>query len=345
MPAPDKQFHQVQHVVVAAEQSGQRIDNFLLGLLKTAPRGLVYRLLRTGQVRVNKGRIKPAYKLSVGDDVRIPPVTLTTGSAVHVPAAVIQQVEASVIAESDHWIVLNKPAGLAVHGGTGVKFGVVDAIQKAFDDTAISLVHRLDRETSGVLILAKNRPAAVHFQSVLRDGSVDKRYSALLNGKFENQITVDAPLLKGEPETGDRMVTVDMVHGKSALTIFKPVEIGAACSLVDVKIESGRTHQIRVHAVHSGHPVLGDPRYGDRVANRCAAGLSDRTLTKQQRGRMFLHAREIAFPDLADRPVQKSPESNHKTKLDCVGATLIFAAPVESSWQSVREMLNTGAAA
>ncbi|OED38411.1 hypothetical protein AB833_19725 [Chromatiales bacterium (ex Bugula neritina AB1)] len=347
MPAPDQQFHQVQHVTVLPEHSGQRIDNFLMSLFKTVPRGLVYRLLRTGQVRVNKGRIKPAYKLSVGDDIRIPPVTVTTEVGVHVPAAVIKQVEASVIAENSHWIVLNKPAGLAVHGGTGVRFGVIDAIHKAFDNTSISLVHRLDRETSGVLVLAKNRPSAVHFQDSLRAGKVGKQYSALLTGEFENTVAVDAPLLKGQPETGDRMVTVDHLAGKPARSLITSIEAGPVCSLVDVQIDTGRTHQIRVHAAHTGHPVLGDPRYGDRTVNRLVNNLSDRSLSKIERRRMFLHAREIVFPGMPDQPDpsvapddQSVSADDHKKKLDCSAKTLIFAAPTDPSWQRVRHELN-----
>lgn len=288
MLPPDEQFQQVQHIVVPANNAGQRIDNFLMGLLKTVPRSLVYRLLRTGQVRVNKGRIKPGFKLSAGDDVRIPPVTVSTETQLHLPADLLKTIEATVIFEDDQWIVINKPQGLAVHGGTGVKFGVIDLIQRVYDDTSISLVHRLDRETSGCLVLAKSRPASIHFQQALRAGQVEKRYRAWLKGCFENSVVVDAPLLKNQPEAGERMVVVDRSHGKDALSRFTPVQAGRRCSLVDVSIETGRTHQIRVHSAHIGHPVVGDPRYGDRALNR--------EVQKVVAGRMYLHAAEIAFP-------------------------------------------------
>ncbi len=291
MLPPDEQFRQVQHVVVPPPNAGQRIDNFLMGLLKTVPRSLVYRLLRTGQVRVNKGRVKPGFKLSAGDDVRIPPVTVSAETTVHLPAGLIKDVEASVISENDHWIVINKPAGLAVHGGTGVKFGVIDLIHRIYDDTSISLVHRLDRETSGCLVLAKNRPTSIHFQDALRARAVDKKYLAVVNGAMREPLIVDVPLLKNQPESGERMVVVDQQQGKTALSRFFPRKAGSNCSLVDIQIETGRTHQIRVHAAHSGHAVLGDTRYGDRAINRAAH--------KVGASRMFLHAAEIAFPAMA----------------------------------------------
>ena len=172
MPDVPERFHKVRYVSVSTDQTGQRIDNFLMGLLKTVPRSLVYRLLRTGQVRVNKGRVKPSRKLNDGDIVRVPPVTLADDKVLHLPASLLEQIEKSVIHQCENWIVVNKPHGLAVHGGSGVKFGVVDLLQKVFDDDRISLVHRLDRETSGCLVLAKNRLAAVHFQQALKELSL-----------------------------------------------------------------------------------------------------------------------------------------------------------------------------
>jgi 23S rRNA pseudouridine955/2504/2580 synthase len=295
MPLPEhrseKQFQQVQHVQVDASAAGQRIDNFLLGLLKTAPRSLVYRLLRTGQVRVNKGRAKPHRKLSAGDVVRIPPVTLDAASTVHLPGDALQAFERSVIREDEHWLFLDKPAGLAVHAGTGVRFGIIDLAQHARDDKKISLVHRLDRETSGCLVLAKGREAAVHFQHCLRHGLVRKRYTALLAGPLSAGFTENAPLHKNQPRDGERMVVVDRKLGKPALSRFSVVSSGALCSLVTVEIETGRTHQIRVHAAHRNHPVIGDSRYGDRQRNRDLANVTGR--------RMCLHAAEISFPGVS----------------------------------------------
>ncbi len=310
MAEPDQQFHQVQHVEISPANEGQRIDNFLMGRLKTAPRSLVYRLLRTGQVRVNKGRIKPGFKLTAGDQVRIPPVTLANANTVHLPASAVQQVESAIVFQDEHWIVINKPDGLAVHAGTGVKFGVIDLVQQLFDDKSISLVHRLDRETSGCLVLAKNRLVAVHFQQALRDGKVSKRYRAILTGEVTDGFTERAPLVKNQPQAGDRMVVVDHKLGKPALSRFEPVQPGKQCSLVNVEIETGRTHQIRVHAAHRQHPVLGDPRYGDKHLNKLLSGSGEK--------RMYLHAAEIAFPVF----------SNNNQESECR-----FEAEMPQSWQ------------
>lgn len=291
MPAVSDRFHKVRYVTVSTDQTGQRIDNFLMGLLKTVPRSLVYRLLRTGQVRVNKGRVKPSRKLNDGDIVRVPPITLADEKVLHLPAALLEQTEKSIIHECEHWVVVNKPHGLAVHGGSGVKFGVIDLLQRVFDDDRISLVHRLDRETSGCLVLAKNRQAAVHFQQALKEGAVQKHYVALLGGFFNQARKAEMPLVKsGEPGSGDRLVQVDYTNGKSALSLFTPRQAGAVCSLVDIEIKTGRTHQIRVHSASLGHSVVGDDRYGDRAVNKwaAAAGLK----------RMCLHASSIAFPEL-----------------------------------------------
>lgn len=317
MQAANQQFHQVQHVEVGSSANGQRIDNFLMGKLKTAPRSLVYRLLRTGQVRVNKGRVKPGHKLVTGDLVRIPPVTLSSANIVHLPKAALTDLEKSVISVDEHWIVINKPCGLAVHAGTGVSFGVVDLAQKIFDDKEISLVHRLDRETSGCLVLAKNRPAAVFFQQSLRDGLVKKHYTALVAGELSQDFVERAPLTKNQPQDGERMVVVDNKQGKSALSRFKPVTAGGSCSRVNVEIETGRTHQIRVHAAHRGHPVLGDARYGNRELNRRAAGLGAK--------RMFLHAALLEFPGFG----KNSADTNR------------FEAVVPDSWEQTMTTLNS----
>ncbi|MEM7259674.1 MAG: RluA family pseudouridine synthase [Pseudomonadota bacterium] len=315
---PEKQFHQVQHVEVDASAAGQRIDNFLMRLLKSAPRSLVYRLLRTGQVRVNKGRAKPSMKLNAGDVVRIPPMTLATANTVHLPAGAISALEQSIVREDDHWIFINKPEGLAVHAGTGVNFGVIDLAQRIFDDKNIALVHRLDRETSGCLVLARNRIAAVHFQQCLRNGTVRKRYTAMVAGKVAGSFREDAPLQKNQPQDGERMVVVDHRIGKSAVSHFSPACTGEASSIVDVEIETGRTHQIRVHAAHRGHPILGDARYGDRNTNKRLVA----TLGK----RMYLHAAQISFP-----------------KLDGSGAEpdIGLACEVKDEWQALHKMINS----
>lgn len=302
---PEKLFHQVQYVEVDSSAAGQRIDNFLIGLLKTAPRSLVYRLLRTGQVRVNKSRARPKLKLSAGDVVRIPPVTLTAASTVHLPSDALQAFEQAVVAEDDHWVFINKPVGLAVHAGTGVRFGIIDLAHRVFNDKQISLVHRLDRDTSGCLVLAKRRESAVHFQRCLKDGLVKKRYTALLAGRVGADFTETAPLKKNQPQDGERMVVVDTASGKPAVSRFMVTSNGDVCSLVDVEIETGRTHQIRVHAAHRGHPIIGDGRYGNRHLNRKLAEFVGR--------RMYLHAAEISFPaiDGKSTPAQMSAEIKH----------------------------------
>ena len=282
----------VRHVEVSLDHAGQRIDNFLISLLKTVPRSLVYRLLRTGQVRVNKGRIKPSFRLSEGDIVRVPPVTVPTQQQVRVPKSVITEVTKSVIADDDNWIAINKPAGIAVHAGTGVSFGIIDAIKEIFDDQSISLVHRLDKSTSGVMVLARNRRASAHFHDCLISGRVSKNYSALLCGVLRKPRTVTAKLRKTHPTPNENQVIIDPQDGKEAVSHFACSASGHRFSLADVEIETGRTHQIRVHAASIGHPILGDERYGDKKLN-------DSLRHKGAKG-MFLHARELKFPDIGE---------------------------------------------
>jgi len=314
MPGAPERFHKVRYVTISTEHNGQRIDNFLLSLLKTVPRSLVYRLLRTGQVRVNKGRVKPARKLCDGDVVRVPPVTLADDKVLHLPTSLLEQTEKSVLHECANWVVVNKPHGLPVHGGPGIKFGLVDLLQKVFDDDRISLVHRLDRETSGCMVLARNRPAAVHFQRALKNSHVRKHYIALLKGMFATACEVDAPLAKsGDPDAGVRMVQVDHNQGKAALSMLAPRQPGQNCSLVDIEIKTGRTHQIRVHSAFLGHPVVGDDRYGNRTVNRWAS--------EQGIKRMCLHARAIEFPDVTATGVDKKLFS--------------FTSTEDSSWLSL----------
>ena len=209
----------VRHVEVSDDQHGQRIDNFLISALKTVPRSLVYRLLRTGQVRVNKGRVKPAHKLATGDMVRIPPVTVPGQKQTRVPREVVKSLQKSIVADDEHWIVLNKPAGIAAHGGTGLAFGVIDGIREIYSDDTIGLVHRLDKSTSGVMILAKNRRASVHFQQALFDGAVKKKYVALLCGVLKESREVRAKLRKTHPTDRENQVIIDPKDGKEALSL------------------------------------------------------------------------------------------------------------------------------
>jgi len=300
----------VRYVEVDPDHAGQRIDNFLISMLKTVPRSLVYRLLRTGQVRVNKGRIKPSFRLSEGDIVRVPPVTVPTQQQVRVPKSVIAEVESSVIADDNNWIAINKPAGLAVHAGTGVSFGIIDAVKEVFDNQSISLVHRLDKSTSGVMVLARNRRASAHFHDCLISGKVRKNYAALLCGVLQKPRKVTAKLRKTHPTPNENQVIVDPQNGKEAVSRFTCGKSGHRFTLADIEIETGRTHQIRVHAASIGHPVLGDERYGDEKLNDSVRRLGAKG--------MFLHACELKFPDIGDNTTVRR-----------------LAVPVDSVWHEV----------
>lgn len=286
---PEIQSPKVQFVEISADHAGQRIDNFLMCQLKGVPRSLVYRIVRKGEVRVNKGRIKPEYRLKAGDMVRIPPVRQAEkkepGKA---SDRVLQQIESSIIFEDKRILVLNKPSGLAVHGGSGLSYGVIEALRELRpNDKSLELVHRLDRDTSGCLLIAKKRSALRRLHEQLREGSMDKRYLTLLKGKWHGPSKwVDAPLLKNVVSSGERLVFVDQ-KGKDARTQFIPYSVGNEASLMSVKLDTGRTHQIRVHAQHIGHPIAGDEKYGDDEFNR--------QLKSKGLKRLFLHAFSLKF--------------------------------------------------
>ncbi|HFD80552.1 MAG TPA: RluA family pseudouridine synthase, partial [Gammaproteobacteria bacterium] len=249
----------VRWVEVSAEQAGQRIDNFLLRVLKGVPKSRIYRLLRKGEVRVNKGRIRPEYRLQAGDTLRIPPVRVaeTRGGA---PGARPQQALAdAILYEDDRLLVLNKPAGMAVHGGSGLSFGVIEALRALRPEAPyLELVHRLDRDTSGCLLIAKRRSELRTLHELLRTGALTKRYLLLAEGDWSRgPFRVEAPLRKNQLRGGERVVRVDST-GKAALTRFRFLEGYAGASLMEAELVTGRTHQIRVHAQHAGHPLAGD---------------------------------------------------------------------------------------
>ncbi|MDJ0740840.1 MAG: RluA family pseudouridine synthase [Gammaproteobacteria bacterium] len=278
----------VQLVTIDEGNDGQRLDNFLLGRLKGVPRSWVYRVLRRGEVRVNKGRCRPSQRVHVGDVVRIPPLRSTPAGGPAAPAYLIEKIENSVIYEDDQLIALNKPAGIAVHGGSGLAFGVIETLRCARPQAPyLELAHRLDRDTSGCLLLAKKRSALVGLQELQRAGRIEKRYLALLTGRIrKGSWRVDLPLRKNTLQSGERVVRVDP-QGKPAATRFRVVERFAAATLVEALLETGRTHQIRVHAAAHGNPIAGDAKYGDDDANRRfrALGLN----------RLFLHAQSLRF--------------------------------------------------
>ena len=286
-----------QFVEIDEDRAGQRIDNFLLASLKGVPKTRVYRILRKGEVRVNKGRIKASYRLQEGDMVRIPPIRQSEPEAAAAPGArVLARIDASILAEEKGFLVLNKPSGLAVHGGSGLNYGVIEALRALRPDAPyLELVHRLDRETSGCLLVAKRRSVLREMHRLLREKSqgksqtdgIDKRYLALLRGRWEGgERKVDAPLLKNTLRSGERVVTVSP-EGKESLSLFRPVARNAEATLVEVRLLTGRTHQIRVHAASIGHPIAGDEKYGDEQFNRemKAKGLR----------RLFLHAHFLGF--------------------------------------------------
>ncbi len=286
---PQERAQGVRHVRVSAEAAGQRVDNFLLAELRGVPRALVYRLLRRGEVRVNKGRVKPQQRLQAGDDVRIPPVRTPTRDAERpVPAGLTAALAERILYEDSRLLVLDKPAGVAVHGGSGVAHGVIEALRAGRPELTLELVHRLDRETSGCLMVAKRRSALRFLHAQLRAGAVAKRYRALLLGPLAGPLQrVDLPLAKNQLQGGERMVRVDAATGKPALTVFRRVAAYGGMTLVDVDLHTGRTHQIRVHAAAIGAPVAGDDKYGrpEHRAQARALGLE----------RLFLHAAELGF--------------------------------------------------
>lgn len=282
-------YHQIDD-----DRAGQRLDNYLLAHLKGVPRSLVYRLVRSGQVRVNSGRVGPSYRIKAGDRVRIPPVAQARVHARQVGPRAFEWLDQRIVFENERVIVIDKPAGLAVHGGSGVELGCIEMLRNRRPDTpALELVHRLDRETSGCLLIAKRRSALRGLHRLLREGMVDKHYLALVAGAWPGTLhRSTAPLWvhKGQGEARVRVAA----DGKPASTRFEVLRrFGRLATLVVARLDTGRTHQIRVHAAHAGHPIIGDERYGN-------ASVNDRFANWGLK-RMFLHASAVAFtwPDTA----------------------------------------------
>jgi 23S rRNA pseudouridine955/2504/2580 synthase len=279
----------VRHLQITAEYAGQRLDNFLLRELKGAPKSLIYRILRRGEVRLNGGRVQPSQRLQTGDQLRIPPVRLGERDSRPPPLALATRLQEAVLYEDSDVLVLDKPAGLAVHKGSGIDFGVIELLRALRpNEPFLELAHRLDRETSGCLLLARNPTALRLIHEALRNGRLEKRYLALVQGHWNYGVrVVDAPLRRNVLRSGERMVEV-ADDGKPAQTRFQPVSLRQPASLVEVTIATGRTHQIRVHAASVGHPLAGDEKYGDHAFNRIMA---------EQYGlrRLFLHAHSVAL--------------------------------------------------
>ena len=293
-----------RYVVIDEARAGQRIDNFLLAILKGIPRTHIYKLLRGGEVRVNKKRIAPAYRLALGDSVRIPPLHAVNAPTpiTTVSESLTTLIESRILLETDELLVLNKPSGMAVHGGSGVRYGVIEALRALRpNERSLEVAHRLDRETSGCLLIAKSRAMLVQLHQLLRDNEVKKTYLALVHGRWPRRLNrVDAPLQKNELSSGERFVRV-REDGKESLTTFNVRQYYQEATLVEAHPFTGRTHQIRVHAAHAGHPILQDDKYGDASANVKARELGLR--------RLFLHAARIQFmlPSCDERTVVEAP--------------------------------------
>ena len=279
----------VRMVTIDSSHDGQRIDNFLLGQLKGVPRTRVYRLLRTGEVRVNKGRVRQGYRLQIGDQIRIPPVRCNAPrSAAMANSRDGALIEACALYESKHVLVLNKPSGFAVHGGSGLSGGIIEILRATrTQEPFLELAHRLDRDTSGCLLVAKQRSALRALHQALRDAAMEKRYLCLVKGRLRGGAQrVDEPLRRNTLRSGERLVRVDNT-GKASRTVFRTITDGKLASLLRACPRTGRTHQIRVHATSIGHPVAGDAKYGDKAFNR--------EMRSHGLHRLFLHAEFIKF--------------------------------------------------
>lgn len=276
----------VSLVEVPEDREGQRLDNFLSARLKGMPRSVIYRIIRTGQVRVNGGRAKPATRLTAGDTVRVPPVTVRENRTGDIPPAVLQLLSESICYEDGSIMVVNKPAGMAVHGGSGLAWGVIDVIRKIRPDMNVDLVHRLDRETSGCLLIALTGDALRVLNTQIKENRVEKRYLCLLDGKLkQDRVEVDEPIGQFE-RSGQKFMRVD-ADGKQAHTTFRQLQYYADFSFSEAQLHTGRTHQIRVHAAHLGLPLAGDDRYSPKARQKF--------WRKKGLKRMFLHAHRVSF--------------------------------------------------
>ena len=315
-PAEAPARSNVRQVEVSPEEQGQRLDKVLGRLLPGVPRSRLFRLIRRGEVRVNGRRAGPEQRLTAGDRVRVPPVREAAPEAPRAaPPPLVRSVQACVLHTDERLLVLDKPAGIAVHGGSGVSFGIIEALRAARPDEELELVHRLDRDTSGILLVARRRSALRTLHALLREGQVAKSYLALVRGDWQlGHCRIDVPLRTDVRVSGERTVKVDRRAGKPSLTEFRLVEqLGRRASLLEATLHTGRTHQIRVHAAHCGHPLAGDVKYGDEAFNTELAQLG---LT-----RMFLHAHSCSFT-WPDTGVEQS-----------------FSAPLPSELRAVLERL------
>lgn len=289
MSIEENTLPQVVYVEITEDNSDQRLDNFLITRLKGVPKSHIYRIVRKGEVRVNKGRVDVKYRLVTGDIVRIPPIRIAERSEEsYVPQGLQAALQQGILFEDEGFLIVNKPAGFAVHGGSGVSSGIIEGLRLIRPEAHfLELVHRLDKDTSGCLIIAKKRSALRKLHELFRDDQVHKSYQALLSGQWTRKsLVVNAPLLKNINKGGERMVVISSA-GKAAETLFKRLKLFRNATLVEASPKTGRTHQIRVHAASMGHPIVGDERYG----------LDDVNKDFKSKGykRMFLHAETLKF--------------------------------------------------
>ena len=297
-----QQTPQVQMVTVDADEAGQRVDNYLFRHLNGVPKSRIYRALRHGEVRVNKKRVKAEYRLQANDQLRVPPIRVEEREEAFVGDKLISLLEEQILYENDSLLIINKPAGLAVHGGSGLNYGLIEAVRKMRPGCKrLELAHRLDRDTSGCTIITKKAVVLRAIHQQLREKTMEKTYLALVRGRWPRRKTqVDAPLLKNELKGGERMVQVS-AEGKVSKTRFGVEEVFAGATLIRAMPITGRTHQIRVHAQYAGFPLLGDDKYGKREDSDF--------LKKIGLKRLFLHASEVTFnlPDNNQRLTVRAP--------------------------------------
>lgn len=282
---------QVSFVEITEIQAGQRIDNFLITYLKDIPKSHVYRILRRGEIRVNKKRTKPTYRIQIGDIIRLPPLQHQEREAILPNLNQVRILEHHILYQDERMLVLDKPAGMAVHGGSGISFGVIESLRALYPHAPfLELVHRLDRETSGCLMIAKKRSVLRELHTLLRDGKINKQYTTLVKGHWpRRQHIVDLPLAKNYLQSGERIVRVSE-EGKAARTRFEVLKTFANATLLRATPITGRTHQIRVHAAQTNHPIAGDDKYGHPIFNQ--------TMADNQLKRLFLHASKLHIPDM-----------------------------------------------
>lgn len=286
---PQVESPKVSFIEITEDHSDQRLDNFLCTHLKGVPKSRIYRIVRKGEVRVNKGRVDVHYRLVAGDIIRIPPVRIAERTEEsYIPQGLKDALQHSILFEDDGFLIINKPAGFAVHGGSGVSSGIIEGLRLIRPEARfLELVHRLDKETSGCLVIAKKRSALRLFHELFRDNHIHKTYIALLSGQWKRKkLLVNAPLLKNIEKSGERMVCISS-RGKEAETLFRRLHTFTETTLVEASPKTGRTHQIRVHAVSLGHPIVGDERYGQDDANK--------HFKNKGYKRMFLHAQTLRF--------------------------------------------------